>query len=155
MKLNGLKSTLPEIPLGKVFLVYFPLIFGAVIYVLYRDTSITLNQLVGLVIGDGNYMYLRITAQNIIKINTFITYSLPDGLWFFSFGNVLLLRKNVSIWSFKFFTIAYCCVVLFELFQLVGVQGLGTFDIGDIFSYSLAYVFSLFLGVIRYKHERY
>ncbi|MGL4403392.1 MAG: hypothetical protein ACRCTS_06715 [Fusobacteriaceae bacterium] len=71
-------------------------------------------------------------------IPNWVIYSLPDGLWIYSFGIAFLYRSRFFIWDSLFFGVITIFMVVFEFFQMrFGGHGslVGTFDLTDIYCF--------------------
>lgn len=138
-------SATSQIFLGVVFLM-----FGCVIYLLFRTKTLNIYQWCSL-LGLSNFIdYARVwvSAWN---IPDFIRYSLPDGLYCAAY--ILLMD---AIWHdgdslIKHFVIIFVPVVTIgsEIFQYYGLVK-GTYDFCDLVSYSLPYI-----AYILYKYHSF
>jgi len=121
------------------------LVFGFVIYLLFRDINIFIFKLIPMpkFINDIHFNYYM--SIN----NLFFIYNMPDILWFLS--GVLLIRC-VCFFEYKiqtFYLICFYVIALaMECSQLLrGVSG--TFDLLDLLSICLvAFIESLFYNII-------
>jgi len=133
--------------------VILPLIIGGLIYISFR--SVNLRMFVWFdAIGIHELIYKIRELFNPFKsyIPKWIYFSLPDGLWVYSFSYVLLLiwkdkLKVAIVWLIIPFT-AGCLV---ELAQLIKVFP-GTFDYLDLIMSSLGIISSLL--ILKYKNEK-
>lgn len=138
-----------------------PLLIGGLIYILFRvDTLRMFNwfEKIGLLEHIDHLRQFTLHFAN--GIPEWILYSLPDGLWLFSYTTLLLgiwdnriTNKNLS-WIAIIPTIA----ILSELGQLAGAIP-GTFDIMDLLLYLLGSFlpFLIFTNSITFKsikHEQ-
>lgn len=117
-----------------------------------------IHVLLPFVLGCGIYLYGRDTSQlmisTLIRVPTFINkiifpnwilYSLPDGLWLYSF-----LMWLIIIWKFKYslqsciwYSLLVGSSLLSEYLQKIGFLS-GTFDWNDIDSYIIAAIVCFF-----------
>jgi hypothetical protein len=115
----------------------FVFLFGGLIYVLFRTDSIRFFDYLTYVGLDESLSIIRsITLPMNQFIPEWVIYSLPDGLWLFSFSLLVNL-----IWSredrlrFWFWTLLFpCTAIIWELGQAFQVIS-GTFDWIDTFIY--------------------
>lgn len=138
----------------KLFFILAPLMIGVGIYLLYRSRNLYYYQLLQDTHLHPYINQIRENAKIYRKIfSTWIVYSLPDGLWLFSFGAALLLDR-VYYWMHLFiFSAIYALMIGIEYLQkLYGGHGhwLGTFDLQDIEAYTIAYLSILFFSLIFY-----
>jgi len=130
--------------------VLLPIVTGGFIYILFRSDELLMFRWFK-TIGIGRLIG---TLRNIDFIKSaiipgWIRYSLPDGLWIFSYVSLMFLiwgnkiSKTSAIWIFILPVIA----VLSEFGQLFKVVP-GTFDYYDL----ATYLFSTLLPIILFKH---
>lgn len=139
----------------KLFLGHFlSLFFGGMIYILFRSSNLKMFKWFDK-LGMNNVIdTLRINFMVLGEnVPNWFKYSLPDGLWVFSYVCLLLM-----IWSDKkgkeslFFIFIIPLIAFFsELGQIVNIVP-GTFDITDIIFYSLG-TFAPFL--LRFNLKTY
>jgi hypothetical protein len=122
------------------YLVILPLIFGIFIYIAFRDTNIYLY-----------YIFKNETLKHIdifnwissFNINSFIIYSLPDGLWVFLSTNIFLIIWNGDIVRHLFWVLLPLTIgILYEYMQYTGILS-GTFDFYDIIIMFISAIVSL------------
>lgn len=131
------------------------LLIGGCIYLLFRDPSLIFFGW----IDDLGFLnevkaWQLTTAPLKSVLPEWILFSLPDGLWLFSYVCLMLhlWRKSMPwpglIWTLALPTLA----VLFELIQSM-VDTLGTFDWLDLLFYLMASIipFVLFKKKINFK----
>lgn len=91
-----------------------------------------------------------------------MVYSLPDGLWLFSFGAALLLDRKKYYFHLFIYTLIYLGMILIEYIQkFYGGHGskIGTFDVYDIMFFTLGYLgifiisFYDFIKELRYSDK--
>jgi len=131
-------------PLSRVLVsfcihVLFPLCIGALIYVLWRPTTLRMFAwlralgLYSLVINS------RAEAGRVVQfIPSWVIYSLPGGLWTYATvaWMAIVWREDHGASSFVWLGVAAALGPASELFQLCGVLP-GTFDRNDFICYSL------------------
>ena len=88
----------------------------------------------------------QITIPFKINLPDWILYSLPDGLWIFSYTSlVLLLFNNLFNWKSAFWILLiFFFSITIELLQLFDKYP-GTFDLYDIFFYILGLVLPIII----------
>jgi hypothetical protein len=133
--------------------VIFPLFIGGLIYIFFRSTSLRMFgwfETLGLnnLINEAR-IALSVTKNQLPK---WVYFSLPDGLWVYSFTSALVL-----IWEGEFSYLKYWLVIPFFLGVVVEIlQGInifiGTFDVLDL-SFSLI-GFILSICVLKNKIEK-
>lgn len=137
----------------KKFFIIFPLLVGIGVYFLYRSR---------------NLFYFKIFEthpliyEHVIKIRQtawlyrkhlplWSVYSLPDGLWLFSFGATLLIERYFYLFHFLIFTAIYIFMVILEFIQkYFGGHGslIGTFDKLDILFFTLGYLLISLISIL-------
>ena len=134
---------------GKIvyFNIFFPIIFGGVIYTFFRDykpESLTfILNLVDLNVSLDPKIYLSGNKY----FNSWFVYSLPDGLWaysltyFIAYTNNKILFKNKIYWLLA----TYLLICFQEIFQ--GSILNGTYDFNDMVSLN----FGFFLALVVFK----
>lgn len=130
--------------LRKLLLILLPLLIGVGIYLLYRSRNLFYYQFIEETHFHPYITSLRENAKIYRSIfSTWIVYSLPDGLWLFSFGAALLVDRVYYYLHFILFTCIFGTMIGIEYLQkYLGGHGhwLGTYDFQDIEAYSIAYV---------------
>lgn len=113
-----------------------PYLIGVFIYIMCRGFSLGGLQLKSIKSYSG-----------CLCSNNFITYSLPDGLWLYSFATTIVIIWNGSINKKNIVWISFLAgiALIGELGQFVGIIK-GTFDIYDLLAYLLAIIMLLFLN---------
>lgn len=121
------------------------LILGASIYILFRSSGLLFFQWFKFLKIYDKIFILRISALKYkIYLSDYCLYSLPDGLWMYSYVNFMIyisLRLKIrllSIWLFMLPLIA----LISEILQLVKMIP-GYFDVFDFLSYSLGVLIPL------------
>jgi hypothetical protein len=130
--------------------VLLPILIGGLIYILFRSDKLLMFYWFK-TIGIGQPIrFLRNT--DFIKnsnVPNWIKYSLPDGLWIFSYVSSMIL-----IWNYKISKISVIWIFILpviavssefgQLFKVVP----GTFDINDL----AIYLFSTLLPIVLFKY---
>jgi hypothetical protein len=133
----------------------FVFLFGGLIYVLFRTDSIRFFDYLTYVGLDESLSIIRsITLPMNQFIPEWVIYSLPDGLWLFSFSLLVNL-----IWSredrlrFWFWTLLFpCTAIIWELGQAFQVFS-GTFDWTDLTVYSIILLYFLTINQTKYYEQ--
>ncbi len=132
-----------------LLLSFLSILIGGLIYLAFRSTDIILFKFLNY-LGLKNLIYdLRhFTYEFKFFLPNWFLYSLPDGLWLFSYQCIVLiiwkfnLNKSSLFWLF----ILPVLFILVEFFQLYGILK-GTFDWFDI----LFFIFGSLLPIIINK----
>ena len=132
----------------------FTLMLGSFIYVSFRqDTLILFDWLSDIGVFEFIAGYRHYTLPFADNIPNWILYSLPDGLWLFSYISFALIIWDNKISKHGFFwiiivpTIAICSEIG-QLFNIIP----GTYDLVDIFIYVLFFILAV---KISYKPSNY
>jgi len=135
-----------------IFGFLLPILIGGLIYVFFRsNTLIMFSWFNDLRISP---IILDIRQYTMPFKNYFpdwFLYSLPDGLWIFSYTSLILLLSN-NIIKFKnifWILIIFIYVISIEFLQLFGLYN-GTFDIFDI----LFYISGVSMPFIFYANQK-
>jgi len=133
------------------------LLVGGLIYLLFRTSSLKMFEWYN-TIGLGTFTNkLRVlTLPFAYKIPDWILYSLPDGLWIFSYISLILfiwqnkISKNSLFWILLIPFIAISSEIG-QLFRIVP----GTFDLTDIILYLIGITtpFLIFTNFINQKKK--
>lgn len=135
----------------KFFLfVFLPIVMGGLIYILFRSDKLLMFRWFKIIGISQLVRFLRnISFIKITIVPSWIKYSLPDGLWIFSYVSLMILiwgykiSKISALWIFTLPVIA----VVSELGQLLKIFP-GTFDICDL----AIYLFSTLLPIILFRY---
>ena len=128
-----------------------PLLLGGLLYVLFRSTTLRMFNWCSLIGFDGTIQLAR-TSLFAFKdyFPNWIFYSLPDGLWVYSFSSAILI-----LWDGKL-NIWLLIPLLSGVFTEIA-QGLylfpGTFDIIDLFLAIIGLILSII--IINYKFKKH
>lgn len=140
----------------KILLILFPLFLGIGIYLLYRSRNLFYFKLIHSTFLSKPVLHIRDFAKLYRKMfSTWVVYSLPDGLWLFSFGAALLIDRIFYFYDFIVFTSIYILMIILEFVQLYfGGHGsvIGTFTLW-IFYFLPLVIFLLcsYLNIITKK----
>jgi len=132
----------------------FPLIIGSLIYVLFRSTGLRIFYWLKL-IGLNDLVF---SVRNLFfplkgYIPSWTCFSLPDGLWVYSFTSALVTLWNNNFQEFRFWLIIPIVFGIFvEILQLIRFFP-GTFDINDLIFSILGLIISLI--IINYNFKKY
>jgi hypothetical protein len=127
------------------------LLIGGLIYILFRTTTLKMFGWYDRLGLSNSISNLRDYSEPLIKdIPNWFMYSLPDGLWIFSYISLMLyiwknsISRNSAIWIF---IIPFIAIIseFGQLFKLVP----GTFDIIDL----LFYVLGIFLPLLIFNNS--
>lgn len=115
------------------------LFLGGLIYILFRTSSLKMFNWYNKM-GFSNLIdNLRDYANPIVNdIPNWFLYSLPDGLWIFSYISLMLFiwQNSVSIKNIFWILIIPTLAISSEIGQLLGFVS-GTFDFADLLLYVL------------------
>lgn len=142
----------------KLFLTIFPILLGFFIYLTFRSKSLfyfNFFKFLNIHIHIMSFRELALSFRSFFP--NWVIYALPDGLWLFSFGIALLYSSLYFFSNFIIFTLIFLFMIGFEFFQLYfGGHGkiIGTFDINDIYSFSVAYILSILFSIMSEKKNR-
>lgn len=134
-------------------LILLPVILGGSIYLLFRVDSLLMFQ--WLDFFDLKESILRLREEIKIQLPAWIIFSLPDGLWLFSYVSLMLmLWSNKPSWqSFFWIAIMPCIAIISELLQYFKMLA-GTFDIMDIYAYVLGFLLAIIFIKSRINYEQ-
>lgn len=114
------------------WLIILPLLFSLFIYLFFRTEKTVINNILITIISFENYILLKENIATYLPLSPLIVYSIPEGLWVFSFT---LAAKNLFIQiGEKTINCAYIPLLFaigLELFQLINLTN-GRFDFIDI-----------------------
>jgi hypothetical protein len=123
------------------------LVFGTLIYMAFRcENLIVFSWLDKLYLTKAVYQLRFYTdTLNIILPNWFL-FSLPDGLWVFSYVSFILYIWNNKLNSQNIFWILFIpfIAIVLEFGQYFKIIS-GTFDLNDLIFYSLGTVLPIFI----------
>ena len=111
-----------------------PLTLGSSIYLLYRPKSIIIFKLVKTIGADHFIDALRQFFQSAAPVGRgILLYSVPEGMWAFSFLYVILWIWRGNIACPMALVSIFCAVIVIEGSEIAQLSFLqGTFDINDL-----------------------
>lgn len=121
---------------------------GGLIYLGWRTGNLVMFQLIEKW-GMSDYLKSFRDISTNYSIYEWIKYSIPDGLWLFSYmflintvwGNHKCISSYIFLWTLP------VAAILSELLQFITIVP-GTFDIVDLMCYILAIIFFLIIKLI-------
>ncbi len=125
----------------KILILLVPVILGGIIYIVFRSDQLLLFNWLATIDGVrtlNNY-------GNTIHVFHWFKYSLPDGLWLYSYTSLMLeiwryrINEQSLFWVFSLPFIALSSEFL-QLFKIIP----GTFDFIDLIFYSLGIILPLY-----------
>lgn len=134
-----------QIVLGRLF----TLLLGSFIYVSFRqDTLIMFGWLREIGVFEFTAGYRHYTLPFAENIPNWILYSLPDGLWLFSYVFFMLIiwDNKISKHNIYWILLAPIFAICSEIGQLLNFVP-GTFDLYDIYSYFFFFIFAFCIFV--------
>ncbi len=144
----------------KYILMFLPLIIGILIYLLYRSRSLFYFNIIYFLRMNDYVETARTIATFYRKFfPTWVIYSLPDGLWFFSAGAYFLLCRNKYVFHLIWYSFFFLLTLILEFFQKIyGGHGtpVGTFDKSDLLAYTCAYISIVIISyILRKRGNKY
>lgn len=131
--------------------VTIPLLLGGCIYIFFRSLDIKMFEWFNTIGIIEIILNLREVAQSNINLNSWILYSLPDGLWTYSFtSSMIILWRNNDQLGKAFIYLPLMLSVLSELLQYFEIIS-GTFDWNDLFVVLISFLIcNVFLNLKIY-----
>ena len=134
--------------------VFYPLIVGGFIYISFRSMSLRLFnwfEIVGIKSAALSIRNIIYPFKN--ELPTWTYFSLPDGLWIYSFTSALIIY-----WEGDFDNLKYWLLIPFFLGVIVEVlQGLklfkGTFDVFDLLFSLSGFLLSIYILNKKIKYN--
>lgn len=130
-----------------------PIFIGGLIYVLFRVDSLSVFRFIELA-GLDNWLSPIRERTMTWEVNSFIKYSLPDGLWVYSFSyfifSIWLLTVEEKFMKYLFISTPLLFGIGGEIAQLA-FPIIGTFDWQDLFISLVAYL--LAFVVIKFNRQ--
>ncbi|MDC0204547.1 hypothetical protein OAJ65_01995 [Flavobacteriales bacterium] len=124
-----------------------PLLLGSLIYISFRSDTLLIFKFFSALSIDTPIEYLRENTMGLKQyLPDWFLFSLPDGLWVFSYVSLMLLIWNNTISKYNIFWIILIPIiaVLSEFGQSIKITP-GTFDPLDLIFYILGTFFSLLI----------
>ena len=135
---------------GKIIkYIVIPLLIGMAIYVCFRGNDLVVYSWFPILKGISNVFYIQDGLSFIPKsVREFVIYSLPDGLWLYSFTcfMIIIWDKSQSKLKYVWMSFAVMIALTHEIGQGLGLV-VGTFDLKDL----TVYVFAALAAVIVTK----
>lgn len=125
-----------------------PVFVGGIIYITWRSSSLLMfHWFEAMNLID----IINIMRSNAFSVPKWFIYSLPSGLWIYSFTFILTYVWYDSKSNLKYFWIALAPIVAIgsEIGQLFGIVP-GTYDFTDILLY-VAFIILSFVAAAKYK----
>jgi len=118
----------------KIFIRLFPVLFGGMIYIIFRSDQLLMFSW----LRSVNEVHSVNNFGNTLHVFHWFKYSLPDGLWLFSYTALMLeiWKNRINKQSFFWIFSLPCMALLSEFLQLFKVIP-GTFDLIDLIFYIL------------------
>ena len=123
-----------------------PILIGGFLYILFRSEHLTMFRWFKALSLNHGISFLRTISNHFVgNLPDWFLYSLPDGLYLFSFTSFLLIIWNyeLSIKSALFIFSVPFLAIISEGFQHIGLFP-GTFDELDLFYY----ISGIFISVL-------
>lgn len=113
--------------------VMIPLITGGCIYIFFRSLDLRMFEWFN-IIGITEVIFnFRDIVQSNINLRPWMIFSLPDGLWTYSFtSSMILVWRNNDKYSKIFICSPLVISILFEFLQYFEIIN-GTFDWNDVY----------------------
>lgn len=130
------------------------LLFGSAIYILFRTSTLKMFswfEIIGINVIESNLRKNSIVIAQYFP--DWFLYSLPDGLWIFSYVCLMLCvwRKSISKQNIFWISIVPLVAVGSELLQFFGLVQ-GTFDLVDVLCYLIGFILPFLINKsINYK----
>ena len=134
------------------FLSIFSILFGGFIYIAFRSSSIILFKWIDYIVLIDPVENLRIVTLPYKEyLPDWFLYSLPDGLWMFSYSCIVLViwKRKITKYSLLWLLSLPMISILFEVLQYYDYFN-GTFDIIDI----IFYIFGSLLPILINKKTK-
>ena len=141
-----------------LYVVYsiIPLIIGGIIYISFRSKNLVMFQWfdnIGISFFTNYIRYLFSPVKP--YLSEWFYYSLPDGIWIFSFTTTLIIFWDFSFEKVKIWLVApIFSGIFFEILQFF-FEFLGTFDIIDLLFSMIGFILSFILLKNKPKNENY
>ena len=131
------------------------LVIGGLIYIAYRTDTLLMFKWFAAISLDTPIEYLReMTMSTKSTLPGWFLFSLPDGLWIFSYITLTLLiwKNKITKQNVFWIGIIPLVAILSELGQLFGIVS-GTFDIVDLTFYIVGVISPLifFTNLLTFK----
>jgi hypothetical protein len=102
------------------------------IYVFYRTEKTIVNQLLISIFSYEKYSLFRSSVETNFPLNSYLVYSLPEGLWVFCLTITSIpFYIELGNWKIRFVFIPVIFAIGLEVLQLLHITN-GRFDVMDI-----------------------
>ena len=126
--------------------VFSPIFFGGMIYILFRNKKLYLFNWLKLIGLNHNVDFLRNLASSLKNyFPNWVFFSLPDGLWIYSFTSAIIIWSKLTKMSSHFIIVPFFFGPISELLQKLMIIP-GTFDIVDFIIYIVFFILSILLN---------
>tara|TARA_B100001758_G_C17838167_1_gene317784 strand:+ start:76 stop:471 length:396 start_codon:yes stop_codon:yes gene_type:complete len=116
---------------------WLSLLLGFLIYLFFRPNNLIYNNFISFPI--------KLNIESNSLITNFLIYSLPNGLWSFSYAQLIFhIYKDYTSKIILLSSIMVFLGILIEIFQYQAFIS-GIFDLFDIFSYLLFHILILII----------
>ncbi|GEN75490.1 hypothetical protein [Chryseobacterium hagamense] len=124
-----------KIRILKITVLFLPVLLGGIIYVIFRTEKLIMFRWFECLNISQEIFALKKYSNNYVLPDWFI-FSLPDGLWIYSYTSILLEIWKYSITKQNLFWIFSIPItaILSEFFQFFKIIP-GTFDFTDVIFY--------------------
>lgn len=123
---------------------FIPILLGGLIYILFRPSTLRMFQWFDLFGINELIKHVRnhIVSYGII-VPDWLIYSIPDGLWIYSFTSTLIIVNNCEWSKYKHWLLLPVSLGIgVELLQYFGLFK-GTFDVYDLWCYVIGMLLSI------------
>ena len=98
--------------------VFSPIFFGGMIYILFRNKKLYLFNWLKLIGLNHNVDFLRNLASSLKNyFPNWVFFSLPDGLWIYSFTSAIIIWSKLTKMSSHFIIVPFFFGPISELLQ--------------------------------------
>ena len=150
MDLPGIRKNI----IFSILLILLPVLLSGIIYLFFRTTDTVIYQVYQNLFASDFLDTIRLYFQlNFMTMPKWIIYSLPGGLWVFSFANFCFLLLNAKSYFYKILFLLLGIVTSLELLQLLHITD-GRFDLMDLTIYFLGAFSSLTVRRTKIKKQK-
>lgn len=153
MDLRGIRKNITF----SFFFIVVPVLLSGIIYLFLRSSNTVIYLVFQDLLPPGILEQMRLIFQNSFsELPKWIIYSLPGGLWLFSFTNFsLLLLNEKTKYFFKHIVLAlFGIVTILEILQMIHFTD-GRFDLADLALYLIASAISSLMVNFRVKRSNH
>lgn len=140
-----------------IFNVVLSLGLGTLIYLLFRVSTLNIFSWLNIFnIDFSNSLLRKFTLSKANVFPDWFLFSLPDGLWIFSYVNLMLLVWNfkINFQSIIWISIIPLVAIISEVGQSLGMIR-GTFDFSDLLFYILGFILPIIFSHKNLKLKYY